>query len=158
MSHHHSSSSSSSSSSSTSTTHMSMSMMDMVFFGSNRTPLYSSGWAPRSTGSYAGTCIFLVILAVIFRGLFAGKYILEHRWLDQQLNRRYVTVRGIPTEEERINADQEGKNMVLRSERGVEERVRVVRSHVRTVTPWRLSVDLPRAAYVTVTAGVGYLL
>lgn len=155
MSHQHSSSSSSSSSS---TAHMSMSMMDMVFFGSNRTPLYSSAWRPSSTGSYAGTCIFLVILAVIFRGLFAGKHILEHRWLDQHLNRRYVAVRGVPTEEERINADQEGKNMVLRSERGVEERVRVVRNHVRTVTPWRLSEDLPRAVYATVTAGVGYLL
>lgn len=88
----------------------------------------------------------------------AGKHILEHRWLDQQLNRRYVAVQGIPTEEERINADTEGKNMVLRSERGVEERVRVVRSHVRTVMPWRLSVDLPRAVYVTVMVGVGYLL
>ena len=67
-------------------------------------------------------------------------------------------MQGKPTEEERINADKEGKNMVLRSERGVEERVRVVRRHIRTVTPWRLSVDLPRAAYVTVMAGVGYLL
>lgn len=139
-------------------TRMDMSMMDMVLFGSNRTPLYSSAWTPSSTGSYAGTCIFLVILAVIFRGLLAGKHILEHRWLDKELNRRYVTVQGIPSEEERINADKDGKNMVLRSERGVEERVRVVRSHVRTVTPWRLSVDFPRAVYVTVTAGVGYLL
>lgn len=137
---------------------MSASMMEMVFFGSNRTPLYSSAWTPSSTASYAGTCIFLVTLALIFRALVAGKHILEHRWLDQQLNRRYVAVQGIPTEEERINADKEGQNMILRSERGMEERVRVVRSHVRTVTPWRLSVDFPRAAYVTIMTGVGYLL
>lgn len=137
---------------------MSMSLMDMVFFGSNRTPLYSSAWTPSSTGSYAGTCIFLVILAVIFRSLIAGKHILEQRWSDQHLNRRYVTVQGTPTEEERIYADKEGKSMVLRSERGVEERVRVVRNHVRTVTPWRLGVDVPRAGYVTIMTGVGYLL
>lgn len=157
MSHQHSSSSSSSSSLSTSPL-MSMSMMEMVFFSSSRTPLYSSTWVPHSTGSYAGTCIFLIILSIAFRVISAGKHILEHRWLDQHLNRRYVAVQGIPTEEERINADKEGQNMILRSERGVEERVRVVRNHVRTVTPWRLSVDFPRAAYVTVMAGIGYLL
>jgi hypothetical protein len=88
----------------------------------------------------------------------AGKHILEHRWLDQQLNRRHVAVQGIPTEEERIGADPDAKEMILRSDRGVEERVKVVRNHVRTVTPWRLSVDLPRATYVVVMAGVGYLL
>ena len=135
-----------------------MSMMAMVFFGSNKTPLYSSAWTPSSTGSYAGTCIFLVVLAVIYRALSAGKHILEHRWYDQQVNRRYVAVQGIPTEKERISADSDGKSMILRSERGVEEEVRVVRNHVRTVTPWRLSVDFPRAVYATVMAGVGYLL
>lgn len=78
--------------------------------------------------------------------------------MDKERNRRYVSVRGVPTEAERINADSEGKNMTLISERGVEEQVRVVRRHKRSVTPWRFGVDLPRAAYVTVIAGVGYLL
>ena len=137
---------------------MSMTTMDVVFFTSTSTPLYSSAWEPKSTGAYAGTCIFLIVLAVIFRSLLAGKRILEHRWRDKELNRRYVSVRGLPTEAERINADGEGKNATLVSERGVEEHVRVVRRHKRSVTPWRFGVDLPRAAYVTVIAGVGYLL
>lgn len=135
-----------------------MSMMDNVFFTSTTTALYSSAWQPKSTGAYAGTCIFLIVLAVIFRSLIAGKHILEHRWMDKELNRRYVSVRGVPTEAARINADREGKNVTLISERGVEEQVRVVKRHKRSVTPWRFSVDFPRAAYVTVTAGVGYLL
>lgn len=133
-------------------------MMKMVFYTANNTPLYSSDWQPHGTGPYAGTCIFLIILAVLFRGLMAGRHLLEHRWMDQQLNRRYVAVRGVPTEAERIRTESEGKNMILRSERGVEEHVRVVKNHMRSVTPWRWSVDLPRAAYVTVTSGVGYLL
>lgn len=78
--------------------------------------------------------------------------------MDTELNRRYVGVRGVPTEAARINADSEGKNATLISERGVEEHVRVVRRHKRSVTPWRFSIDLPRAAYVTVMTGVGYLL
>lgn len=137
---------------------MSASMMKMVFYTADNTPLYSSKWQPNGSGSYAGTCIFLIILAAIFRGLVAGKYVLEQRWMDQQLNRRYVNVRGLPTEAERISMDSEAKNMVLKSERGVEEHVKVVRNHVRSVSPWRFSVDLPRAAYFTVLTAVGYLL
>ena len=54
--------------------------------------------------------------------------------------------------------DERSKDGVLISERGVEEEVRVVRSHKRPAMPWRFSSDLPRAAYVTVIAGVAYLL
>ena len=100
-------------------------------------------------GAFAGTCIFLVILAVVFRALFAGKHVLERRWLDNELNRRYIVVGGIATE---------AKVGTLITERSAEENVGVTRSRARTVTPWRLSVDLPRAAYVVVMTGVGYLL
>ncbi|KAL8938541.1 MAG: hypothetical protein Q9216_003845 [Gyalolechia sp. 2 TL-2023] len=132
--------------------------MVSTFFSSTSTTLFSSAWTPRTTGAYAGTCLFLILLGAVFRGLAAGKHALEHRWLDQELNRRYVAVRGKPTEAERISLDSESKNATLITERGVEERVKVVRKARRTITPWRLSVDLPRAAYATLIAGVGYLL
>ncbi len=109
-------------------------------------------------GAYVGTCIFLIVLGVIFRGLFAGKHFLEQRWLDQALNRRYIRVRGSATEAERIDADPDGKKGVLVTAQGVEEDIKVVATHSRPVMPWRLSVDVPRAAYTTVIAGVGYLL
>ncbi|KAL8724770.1 MAG: hypothetical protein Q9181_006682 [Wetmoreana brouardii] len=137
---------------------MSMSSMSMGLFTSTSTTLFSSAWTPGSTGAYAGTCIFIIILAALFRGLAAGKHVLEHRWLDQELNRRYVVVRGTPTEAEQINSDTDNKNATLISERGVEEHVKVVRKARRSITPWRFSVDLPRAAYATLMAGVGYLL
>ncbi|WPH01860.1 Protein P80, protein [Acrodontium crateriforme] len=58
---------------STSTSDMTMGMQDMlmVFFTSAKTPLYSSSWTPSNKGQYAGTCIFLIVLAAIFRSLLA---------------------------------------------------------------------------------------
>ena len=137
---------------------MDMSIMNNVFFSSTSTAIYSNAWIPTSTASYAATCIFLITLALIFRCLFAGKHILEHRWLDKALKRRYVAVRGVPKEVERIGTDNETKDGFLITERGVEEHIKVVKSHTRPVMPWRMSVDISRAAYVTLMTGVGYLL
>ena len=137
---------------------MSTSNMQNTFFTSSSTPLYSSAWHPSSPGTYAATCVFLILLAAIFRGLFAGKHLLERRWLDQTLERKYIKVRGAPTEADKIDASSESKYGTLVTARGVEEHVKVVTNKARPVMPWRLSVDLPRAAYVTITAGVGYLV
>ncbi|CAF9925788.1 MAG: hypothetical protein GOMPHAMPRED_003968 [Gomphillus americanus] len=48
---------------------MGMDSMAMVFFTSSTTPLYSWSWTPSNQGQYAGTCIFLIVLAAIFKGL-----------------------------------------------------------------------------------------
>lgn len=134
------------------------SSMASAFYVSPSTPLFSTLWTPGTTATYAATCIFLIFFAAFFRFLAAGKHWLEHRWLDQDVHRRYIAVKGTPTEAERISVDSEMKNATLVSERGSEERVMVVRRAVRPVTPWRLSVDLPRALYATLMAGVGYLV
>ncbi|KAL6702817.1 hypothetical protein ACN47E_000903 [Coniothyrium glycines] len=54
-----------------STNMMGMNDMAMTFFTSMTTPLFSMAWTPKSTGQYAGTCIFLIGLAAIFRSLLA---------------------------------------------------------------------------------------
>ena len=136
----------------------SMMAMDMVFQSSHNTPLYSSSWYPTSTGAYAGTCIFLIVLAALLRGLYAGKHILERRWHDKALERRYIRVQGTPTEAQRIDADADGSYGTLVTARGKEESVKVVTQRSRPVMPWRLTVDLPRALYTLLTAGIGYLL
>lgn len=46
-------------------------MMSMTFFYSLMTPLFSAAWTPATTGQYAGTCIFLIVLAVVHRALVA---------------------------------------------------------------------------------------
>ena len=137
---------------------MSMTTMNMVFQNSHNAPLFSSSWQPTSTGAYAGTCIFLIVLATLLRGLYAGKHILEQRWHDKALERRYVRVQGTPTEAERIDADADSSYGTLVTARGKEESVKVVTHRSRPVMPWRLTVDLPRALYTTLTAGIGYLL
>ena len=137
---------------------MHVSSMTMTFFSSNHTPLYSSGWTPASTSAYAGSCIFLILLAASLRGVVASKQRLERYWLDRRLDRRYIVVAGQPTEKRRISDDTEARTAMLVSAAGVEEDVRVVRRHVRGNPPWRLSVDLPRALIVTLMAAMAYLL
>ncbi|KAK7729859.1 hypothetical protein SLS53_009158 [Cytospora paraplurivora] len=133
------------------------SMMTMTFQSDMTTTLYSARWTPSSTGTYAGTCVFLIALAVVFRGLFALRALQEDRWLDRELDRRYVVVSGRPAAHENLSRDSLKQNMML-SANGVEEEVVVVRKRRSHVRPWRLSVDPLRAVVDTVIAGVGYLL
>jgi Ctr copper transporter family len=135
----------------------SMTMMG-IFTNSHRTPLYSESWTPTSSGAYAGTCIFLVILAIILRGMFAFKSICESRWAAKASNRRFVLVKGQPSEAGKIAADPESTKASLITVNGVEENVKVVRNDRRGVAPFRLSVDVPRAVMTMGIAGVAYLL
>jgi hypothetical protein len=121
------------------------------------TPIYSAMWTPISTGQYAGTCIFLIILATILRGLLAARAWQEAAWLDAEFNRRYVVVAGRPPKAERIASDTDNKRMIL-TENGVEEDVMVVKKRSMGVRPWRITTDPIRAVIDTVIAGVAYLL
>ncbi|KAJ5860230.1 Ctr copper transporter [Penicillium soppii] len=145
----------SSSSSSSSGSSMSMSM---VFTNTHNTPLFSNAWTPSSSGSFAGTCIFLIILAIIDRCLIAFKATMERHWLAKHLNRRYVAVAGKTTEAGTIDTDPDAKFASLVTAQGVEESVKVVQSISRGPIPWRFSVDLPRAFLFLLIAGVSYLL
>jgi len=136
--------------------------MQSVFQTVRETPLYSLSWTPTSVGSYAGTCIFLIILAALLRGLLAAKAYLEARWLDRELDRRYVVVAGAgrPPLAQRLSQDSAAvkRQLVVLSENGVEEDVVVVERKGGGVRPWRVSVDPVRALLDVVIAGVGYLL
>ncbi|KAL2169955.1 hypothetical protein VTG60DRAFT_5425 [Thermothelomyces hinnuleus] len=132
-----------------------------VFRNSMTAPLFSAAWTPSSTGTYAATCIFLIVLAALLRGLLALRSWQEGRWLDAELNRRYVVVNGKAPLAERLSRDSLAKNMTMvLSENGVEENVLVVRNRAAGARPrpWRLTVDPVRALMDTVVVGVGYLL
>lgn len=135
----------------------SSSSMNMVFQTDTATPLYSSAWTPSSSGAYAGTCIFLIVLAIIGRLLLAYKAVLEVRWLDQDAKRRYVAANGKIPFAERISVSPDSSQMTL-SANGVEENVIVVERKRSATRPWRFSVDPVRAALDTVLVGIGYLL
>lgn len=138
---------------------MSMSSMSMTFFSAQDTPLFSTQWTPMSSGAYAGTCIFLIILSFILRALFAFKHYLELRWVKQAFARRYIYVADKTPVAEQVAQDADSKEGVL-TVNGVDQSVKLMeaRKHIAHVHPWRFSTDLPRAALVTVIAGVGYLL
>ncbi|KAH8601430.1 Ctr copper transporter [Bisporella sp. PMI_857] len=142
---------------SSTTAAMSMSEMSMTFFSSTTTPLYATTWTPATIGAYAGTCVFLVFLAVIFRSLLALKSLQEARWLDKEFKRRYVVVAGKQPKSERISEESSSRRMVL-TENGVEEEVMVVQKRGEMRRPWRFSVDPLRAVIDTIVVGVGYLL
>lgn len=131
--------------------------MHMFFQTDNATPLYAQAWTPSSTGAYAGTCIFLIVLAIVGRGLLALRSVQEARWLDQDARRRYVAANGKIPLSEQISQDRDAKQMTL-SENGVEESVFVVERKRGVTRPWRFSVDPIRAVLDTAIAGIGYLL
>jgi len=133
-------------------------MMAMVFQTQTATPLYSSAWTPGSAGAYAGTCIFLVVLAVVARLLLAARALQEARWLDRDLGRRYVAAPGKASLAEALSRDPDAKQHVALSVNGVEESVCVVERRGHVARPWRFSVDPVRAVMDTVIVGVGYLL
>lgn len=136
-----------------------MMMMMSVFQNDPKTALYSSGWTPQNAAGYAGTIIFLILLAVLFRCMLAAKARQEARWLDAELNRRYVVVNGrLPMAERAASVESLAKPRAVLSSNGVEEDVVVVKKHTTTARPWRLSVDPIRAVIDTVIAGTGYLL
>lgn len=144
------------SSSTTNGTSMMATMM-VAFQNDMFTTLYAEAWTPTGMGTYAATCIFLIFLAVAFRSMIALKGLQESRWLDAELQRRYVTVNGKLPLSERMSQDSLAKNMTL-SANGVEEDVVVVKKKNTHVRPWRLSVDPVRALIDTSIVGVGYLL
>lgn len=111
-----------------STTLMGMDTMKMVFFSSSTTPLFSSAWTPDSPGKYAGTCIFLIIFAAIFRALLAVRFNLFDIVASVQRHRG----------DDQIALYATDKRSVIR--------------------PWRASEALLVASMDVVLAGVGYLL
>lgn len=131
--------------------------MAMSFFTATNTPLYSSAWTPQNAGQYAGTCIFLIVLAIALRAVFTAKSFLEARALESALRRRYIIVAGEKTLSDQAANDGSSMTGILTTN-GVQEDVRVVSAPVKHTQPWRFSVDLPRAFLVLIAAAVGYLL
>lgn len=133
------------------------SMMQMTFFSATNTPLYSESWTPSSAGAYAGTCIFLILLAIVLRALLSLKTYLEMRAVASAMKRRYVVVADQAAVGEKVASDANSMTGILTAN-GVQENVKIIEAPSSHIQPWRFSVDLPRAALMTVIAAVGYLL
>lgn len=137
-----------------------MMSMPMVFTTDHSTSLYSSAWTPSSTGAYAGTCIFLMFLAIISRLFFAWRRTIELGWHDRAKQRKYVRLMSKENYLERHEGYDEKVESGVLTTRGLDERIRVLQAeqHGPDVLPWRFGIDVPRAVLFTVHAGIGYLL
>ncbi|KAI0991710.1 hypothetical protein K3495_g16477, partial [Podosphaera aphanis] len=112
-------------------------MTSMSFFASSSTSLYITQWTPTSPAAYAATCVFLILLAILSKGLVAAKARLEVSWRATDLARRRQDLKFASSElaEAELEAD--------------------AAVHHNT---WRPSVDPVRAVLDTVMAGIGFLL
>jgi copper transporter 1 len=131
---------------------MDMDGMSMVFMTSTTTPLFSSHWTPATLGQYAGTCIFLIVLAFIFRFLLAWKHVQEHTWArrNTELNRLTIATTTTPSIGDSMDEKEAQTQQVVTEKTVVAEGW--------GGRPWRFSTDLARAAMTTMITGVGYLL
>lgn len=114
---------------------MPASAMSMTFFEATNTSLFSTSWTPANAGQYAGTCVFLVALAIAFRGLIAVRS-----------NMSFFASRSMR---------QDIGEGLLHPYDGVDEGLKVGhRSH----WSWTAKECLTRAVLDTVLGGVSYLL
>ncbi|KAL7952332.1 Ctr copper transporter family domain-containing protein [Trichoderma compactum] len=98
------------------------------FFTATNTALFSSSWTPNTTGQYAGTCIFLIAFATIFRAILAIR-VNFHQVVDAIERRRRHG--RIPL------------HLV---------------DYRTTIRPWRADEAVKLAFMDLILAGVGYLL
>ena len=131
--------------------------MNLTFFSSTTTALWSLGWVPRTTGNYVGICIFLITLAISFRSLFALKEYMEKRWSETNSQWRYIGRDSTEPIFKRLQTDPDLKIGTLTID-GLEETVQIATKGIRGPATFRFSQDVPRAAMYTVTVAVGYLL
>ena len=142
-------------------TNMNMAMA-MAFHTGITDLLYSESWKPTTTGQYVGTCIFLILLAVVHRFLATFKGIQEAKWHEMERKRVIVVAGALPGAGNSVNTPL-GNNSKVTVEQhneldtGDED---AVRDKLRSpwLVPWRFSTELPRAGLGTVVSGVGYLL
>ncbi|KAI1767775.1 Ctr copper transporter family-domain-containing protein [Hypoxylon sp. FL1150] len=131
----------------TSSTMMTSASMAMVFFQSVTTPLYSSGWTPQGTGSYAGTCIFLIVLGLVHRILIALRSVV----FDSSSSSSSASTRRA---QKTISSDSDDYP-------GSSSELELAGSRVRTEWnghPFRMATETARACLEVVISGIGYLL
>lgn len=123
-----------------------MSPMSMTFFVSSTTSLFAKAWTPTTSAEYAGTCIFLIVLAVVMRFMLALKPVLE-----KSIWNTAVGPGGelIPDEE----AGFQKEDMSVQS-----PLIHVYGDIRKRWAAWRFKTSLGRASFELSLAIVGYLL
>lgn len=139
---------------------MDMSQMAMTFFTSVTTPLYSTAWTPTSDGVYAGTCVFIIVLAVSHRVLIALRNILSEpaghsaAAAAAAARRRLKAEGGAPQSASSNDGHEED---VYPSRNGTPSFVYRIRQSMRQ-NPFRVASETVRGLAEVFISGIGYLL
>lgn len=130
-----------------------------TFIDSHSTPLYSRQWTPASAGSYAATCIFLIVLAATARCLVALKSVLEQRWKAAFLSRQRDALAAKSTNDGALERSGLGAKMgTVSTAHHVGGNDAAGLKVSNSPAPFQPMVDLSRALLVIVTTGVSFLL
>jgi solute carrier family 31 (copper transporter), member 1 len=121
--------------------------MVMTFFTSARSSLYTTAWTPTNDGQYAGTCIFLIVLAVILRFVLALRPVLEaHVWNDHPRANNHFSPDHATIEQQKATSPI--SNSFSHARRDLFSRW----------SGWRVNSAAGRATYELVIAGIAYFL
>ncbi|KAK9474134.1 Ctr copper transporter family-domain-containing protein [Dipodascopsis tothii] len=133
----------------------SSSSMSMLFHTSYTESLFASGWTPSTNGKYAGACIFLIVLAVVYRCVHVVKFRTEKYFV------RCECRRGGHLAAARSSSDSESEKPVRSRHTGSGNCCSSAKFSIfdlHDVRPWRLSVEVPLALLQVLLSGIGYLL
>ncbi len=127
--------------------------MAMTFIQSLTTPLLWSSWRPKNAAEYGASCLFLVALAALTRGLVAIRPVLNTASWPRRL--QYHHHQG---EDRNNEQDGDPKNHLPRPEHPVNGGRAVLLAIQDYWSSAALSTKLARAAFDTLIAGLGYLV
>ncbi|KAI0163836.1 Ctr copper transporter [Xylariaceae sp. FL1272] len=120
--------------------------MAMVFFSNMTTPLWSWSWRPKNASEYAGTCIFLIAFAIIYRFLLAFRSVVfDH-------NKNLVSHTYLAELEKK---DSLGAKQIRPPQIG---NVRQLLRESSERTPFKVIREAGRALLEVVIVGISYLL
>lgn len=119
--------------------------MVMTFFLSSSTSLFSKAWTPTTYAAYVATCVFLIALAVVMRGMLALKPILEKSMWNASVKSEGILV---PDDESSYHKETAAQHSAKNVYNTVQKRW----------TIWRFKTSLGRATFELLLATVGYLL
>ncbi|KAK9379725.1 Ctr copper transporter family-domain-containing protein [Kockiozyma suomiensis] len=146
---------SSASSSAASTMDMSSSSMSSMTFHSNIADyILSTGWTPDNRGQYVGTCIFLIVLAIIYRATHVIKHRTERYLISRALVKSVPVVLGEDSDVEKYVAASASGSLAAPDSQRLPSRPFDF-THAR---PWRVSIDIPLSVIQFFLSGISYLL
>ncbi|KZT05109.1 uncharacterized protein LAESUDRAFT_727366 [Laetiporus sulphureus 93-53] len=110
--------------------------------------LWFQGWVPSSAGAMVGTCIGLLLLAMVERWIAAARAVMNYHWSQ----RAYVNYPACQEQDALPVTALESESKQTPSTRSYA----VVRSTTRILPPFVFEHDVPRGIFLILQAALSY--